>query len=204
MATVTRTTTWSDGQVLTATALNGEFNNLLNALALSNSDIASNAGIVYSKLNLTSSIVSADLNSSLTLAESKVVFSGSGHGHTGGTDGKIITVRRGYGFFNAGPNAVANDVSWNPTAPAAQTATGLYLYAKTPPVGSSITVNIYNITQARIIATASISSGASTGSTISMTNAAISANDVLRMDVTVVGSSTAGSDVSAVLDVTQP
>jgi hypothetical protein len=50
MATVTRTTTWVDNQVLTATALNGEFNNLLNALALDNDDIAAGAGIVGSKL----------------------------------------------------------------------------------------------------------------------------------------------------------
>ena len=50
MANVTRTTTWIDNQVLTATALNAEFNNLLNALALDNDDIAAGAGIAGSKL----------------------------------------------------------------------------------------------------------------------------------------------------------
>lgn len=212
MATVTRSTTWADAQVLTATALNSEFNNLLNALALSNSDVASNAAIVYSKLSLTGGIVNADINSSAAIAASKlaaipesgITFSGSGHGHTGGTDGKVITVRRGYGFYSTGPQAVANDVSWNPTAPAAQTATGLYVYARTAPVGSSLTVLIYNVTQARNVASVSISSGASTATTTSMTNAALVANDVLRMDITAIGSSTAGSDISATLDVTQP
>lgn len=53
MATVTRSTVWSDNQVLSASALNGEFNNLLNALALTNSDISGSAAIVFSKLDST-------------------------------------------------------------------------------------------------------------------------------------------------------
>lgn len=68
MASVTRTTTWVDNQVLSASALNGEFNNLLNALNIVNADVAAGAGIV----------------------ESKITFSGSGHGHAGGTDGKLL------------------------------------------------------------------------------------------------------------------
>jgi hypothetical protein len=51
MATVTRTTTWSDGQVLSAAALNGEFNNALNALSLVNADISGSAAIVASKIS---------------------------------------------------------------------------------------------------------------------------------------------------------
>lgn len=47
---MTRSTTWIDNQVLTATALNGEFDNLLNALNIDNDDIAAGAGIVGSKL----------------------------------------------------------------------------------------------------------------------------------------------------------
>lgn len=50
MANVTRTTTWVDNQVLTAPALNAEFNNLLNSLNIVNADIAAGAGIVGSKL----------------------------------------------------------------------------------------------------------------------------------------------------------
>jgi hypothetical protein len=48
---VTRTTTFVDGNTLTASQLNGEFNNLLNAPAIVNADIASGAGIVFSKLD---------------------------------------------------------------------------------------------------------------------------------------------------------
>lgn len=50
MASVTRTTTWSDNQVLTASALNAEFNNLLNALNIVNADISGSAAIATSKI----------------------------------------------------------------------------------------------------------------------------------------------------------
>lgn len=76
MATVTRTTTWSDNQVLTASALNGEFNNLLNALALTNSDISGSAAIAYSKLNLSGSIVNADISASAAIVYSKLSLTG--------------------------------------------------------------------------------------------------------------------------------
>ena len=72
MATVTRTTTWSDNQNLTATALNNEFNNLLNALALTNADISGSAAISYSKLSLTGSIVNADISGAAAIATSKI------------------------------------------------------------------------------------------------------------------------------------
>ncbi len=47
---VTRTTQWISGQVLTASALNTEFNNLLNAPSIVDADIASNAGISTAKI----------------------------------------------------------------------------------------------------------------------------------------------------------
>lgn len=53
MATVTRTHTYVDGETLTAALLNNEFNNLLNAPAIMNADIASNAAIATSKINVT-------------------------------------------------------------------------------------------------------------------------------------------------------
>src|SRR5882724_2102442 len=74
---VTRTTTWVDGNTLTAAALNGEFNNLLNAPAIQNADIAGGAGIVYSKLSLTGSIVNADISSGAAIAYSKLNLASS-------------------------------------------------------------------------------------------------------------------------------
>ncbi len=51
MATVTRTKTWISGDTLTASDLNAEFNNLLNAAAIVNADISGSAAIVFSKLD---------------------------------------------------------------------------------------------------------------------------------------------------------
>ena len=51
MATVTRTKNWISGDTLTASDLNAEFNNLLNALALVNADISGSAAITFAKLD---------------------------------------------------------------------------------------------------------------------------------------------------------
>lgn len=55
MATTSRVTTWSSGDVLTASALNGEFNNLLTGgiNSIANANIASDAAIATSKINTT-------------------------------------------------------------------------------------------------------------------------------------------------------
>lgn len=74
---MTRTTVWSDGNVLTASALNGEFNNLLNALGIVNADISGVAAIAYSKLNLTGNVVNADIASGAAIAYSKLSLSNS-------------------------------------------------------------------------------------------------------------------------------
>lgn len=47
---VTRTTNWISGQVLTASALNTEFDNLLNSPNIVNADISSSANITPSKI----------------------------------------------------------------------------------------------------------------------------------------------------------
>lgn len=187
MATVTRTHVFVDGDTLTAAQLNAEFNNLLNAPAIMNSDVASNAAIASSKLS----------------------FGGTSGQHllsdgSGGLTYSSLTINRGIGFFSAGTQSVTNDLSWDPVAPQAMTAIKLWVYAKTAPVGSSLTIRIYNVTQAAAVATVSISSGSQSASTTSMTTAAISAGDVLRFDITAIGSTTPGSDVTAILECTQP
>lgn len=57
---------------MTATALNGEFNNILN--------------------NYNGGITDANIDAAAAIAESKLLFNGSGHGHSGGADGKTITI----------------------------------------------------------------------------------------------------------------
>jgi len=55
MSTISRVTTWSDGQTLTASALNGEFNNILNDYngSITNANISGSAAIATSKINAT-------------------------------------------------------------------------------------------------------------------------------------------------------
>jgi len=55
MATISRLTTWSDGQVLTASALNGEINNIVNDYngGITNANISASAAIATSKINVT-------------------------------------------------------------------------------------------------------------------------------------------------------
>lgn len=72
MASVTRTHTFQDQAILTADQLNNEFDNLLNSLGLTNSDIAAGAAIDYSKLDLIGSIVDADISDSAAITASKI------------------------------------------------------------------------------------------------------------------------------------
>ena len=59
MSTISRLTTWSDGQTLTASALNGEFNNILNDYngSITNANISNTAAIAFSKLASTPATV---------------------------------------------------------------------------------------------------------------------------------------------------
>lgn len=74
MATVTRTTTWSDNQILSASALNGEFNNLLNALALVDADVSAGAAIAVSKISGTAvNLASSQTLTNKTLSTGTVI-----------------------------------------------------------------------------------------------------------------------------------
>lgn len=72
MAVVRRTHTFLDNDILTASQLNAEFDNLLNALALVDADVSASAAIAYSKLNLTGAISNADINASAAIVATKI------------------------------------------------------------------------------------------------------------------------------------
>lgn len=185
MSTISRVTTWSDNQTLTASALNGEFNNILN--------------------DYNGSVTNANISASAGIAESKLTFSGSGHGHTGGTDGKLITIVKNvtYGSFLPGSPAVANDLGLNPRVRATTTATRISAYARTAPTGTDMIVRVFNITQAVTVATLNITAGSQTVTSTSMTNASLAAGDYLRFDVTQVGSTINGSNITVQIDGTE-
>lgn len=185
MATTARVKTWISGDTLTAADLNAEFNNLLTG------------GI--------NNIQDANVAVGAAIGEAKIAFNGSGHGHTGGTDGKLIAVNRGFGFFISGTPSIANDLGWNPRADKAVTAVRLSAYARTAPTGSSLTLRVQNVTQGVTIGSVSITAGNNSSSAVtSFTTTAIAQDDVLRVDVTAIGSSVAGADISVTLGCTQP
>lgn len=184
MANTSRVTTWNSGDTLTAAALNGEFNNLLTG------------GI--------NNIQDANVANGAAILEAKIAFSGSGHGHTGGSDGKKIVVNRGFGFYIAGSPSVANDLSWDPIAPEAMTCTKIWAYCKTAPTGTNLILRIFNITQNATVGSVTINTSATSGNSVSFTTPAIAQADVLRIDCTTADSNSIGANISIVLETTQP
>lgn len=94
MATPTRTHVFIDNQTLPAPQLNAEFDNLLNALALTNTDIASGAAIAISKIatGLSGSLVGTTDSQVLTNKTlTKPTIQGSTQALTADSDGTTIT-----------------------------------------------------------------------------------------------------------------
>jgi hypothetical protein len=117
---------------------------------------------------------------------------------------ETLTLNRAFGFSIPGTLYVANDLSWNPVSPQAMTCSKTWAYCKTAPTGASLVLSIYNITQAAVVGTVTISAAATSGNSTSYTTSAIAAGDVLRIDITSVGSTIAGADVTVILETTQP
>jgi hypothetical protein len=126
---------------------------------------------------------------------------GSGVGTSAWTG---LTINRAFGFSIPGGLYVANDLSWNPVAPEALTCVKTWAYCKTAPTGASLVLSIYNITQAKVVGTVTITATNTSGNSAVYTTSAIAQGDVLRLDITGVGSTIAGSDVSVILETTQP
>lgn len=184
MGVITRPNDYSDGNVLTAAQLDADFNT------------------IYSEFN--GNIDNANIAADAAIDESKIAFNTTtGHTHDG-VDSYLIQVNRAFGFYIAGTPSVANDLGWNPTSPQAMTAVKMWAKCKTAPTGADLIVRVYNVTDGAIVATCTIAAGATTGNNASMTTAAITAGDVLRVDVTQVGSTVPGADISVILECTQP
>jgi hypothetical protein len=72
MGIITKTTTLVDGTIPTAAQFNGDFDT------------------IYTEFN--GAISNANISPTAAIVESKLLFSASGHGHTGGSDGKLINI----------------------------------------------------------------------------------------------------------------
>lgn len=209
MAVISRVTTWSDGQTLTASALNGEINNIISDYngGITNANISASAAIAYSKLSLASGVVNADVSGSAAIAESKILFSGSGHGHTGGADGKLITVNRAFAWYVSGTLATGTNQGPRYVVPQAMTIVKVWLIARTAPTSAAILIDI-NKNGSTIWSTqgnrATIAASATTGNTTTFNTTALAAGDYLDFDIDQVGSSVAGVDLTVVLECSQP
>lgn len=103
-------------------------------------------------------------------------------------------------FYMPGTASVNNDLSVDiPGSPQGTTITTIRAHCKTAPVGSSLTVRIYNVTQGVAVASLSISAGSNDANSNTITTPTVNAGDVLRADITAIGSTTPGSDVSVMI-----
>jgi hypothetical protein len=179
---VTRTTTFVDGNVLTASALNGEFNNLLNAPNIVNADISSNAAIAYSKLNLTGNITNADIADNAAIASSKLA----------------LVINRAFTWYLPDTEIVRNGAGAFYIAPEAMTVVKIWYIC----TSGTATIRINGGADG----TTEIASGMNVSSTLrskasAFTSTAIAAGDLLNLDITA-ASSPVG--ITVTMEVTQP
>lgn len=97
MSTISRVTTWSDNQTLTASALNGEFNNILNDYngSITNANISASAAIALTKLASTpATLTGSEVLTNKTLTNpilTKPTINGSVQAYTSDSDGSTVT-----------------------------------------------------------------------------------------------------------------
>lgn len=173
LSTLTQQFTATTGATLTAAIWNDEFAN------------------IYDDYN--GGITNANISGSAAIAESKITFSGSGHGHTGGSDGKVITVNRAFTWGISGTLATGNEQGMKYIAPQDLTVTNLR--AKT---GSGTATIRIQVDTTDIDTSASVTSSA--GNITSFDSTAITAGQVLTLDITAVSS---GVDVFVTLECEQ-
>ena len=121
---------------------------------------------------------------------------------TGTSAWATLTINRAFGFYIAGYPTVANDLSWQPTSPQDMTAVKIWASCKTAPTGANLIARVYNITQDKAVASVTITATNTSGNSESMTTASIKAGDILRADISQIGSTVAGADISIVLECT--
>lgn len=166
--------------MLTASALNGNFSTIVN--------------------DYNGDITNANIAAGAAIEESKSLFNGSGHNHQGGSSGALITKNVTYGGFIPGTPAVADDLALNPRVRAATTITRISGYSRTAPTGTALILRVFNITQNTTVASLTISAGSQTGTSTVIASASLAAGDYLRYDVTQIGSTVAGANITLQVD----
>lgn len=190
MAVSTRTKTWNSGDVLTAADLNAEFDHLMDALALTNSDIASGAGIVYSKLSMNNSIPESDL---LITDNTTKDVSTSAHGFVpkapnsttqylrGDGTWATLVINRAFTWFLDGTEVVRNEAGAKYIVPQSLTAVKIWYQCNS----GTATIRIQKDTT-DVVNSLSVSS--TQGSTTSFSAGTLTAGQVLSLDITAASS----------------
>lgn len=115
MAAYTQVTTAVTGNTLTAAVWNNEFSAIADSLnSITNAQINASAGIVYSKLNLTSGIVNADISASAAIATSKINATFPSGTIVGTTDTQTLTNKTLTSPTITGPT-ITGTIGGNPT-----------------------------------------------------------------------------------------
>lgn len=141
-----------------------------------------------------------------------------GTGSSTPTDGKVLkgdgvgtsawgVVNRAPGWYVNGTLSTGANFGPRWVMPQAMTIVKCWLIVRTAPTGAAILIDI-NKNGATIWATqgdrATIADGATSGNTTTFDTTALAAGDYLDLDIDQVGSTTAGVDLTVVLECSQP
>jgi hypothetical protein len=118
MSVISRITTWSDGQTLTASALNGEFNNILSDYngSITNANISAGAAIAVSKIatGLSGSLVgTTDIQTLTNKTLTSPTITNAAFSGGGALVSKIITATKD---ISSGGDVSYTGVGFTPTA----------------------------------------------------------------------------------------
>lgn len=187
MGVITKPTTFVDNTVPTAAQFNGDFDT------------------IYTEFN--GSITNANISASAAIAESKLAFNTStGHDHDG-TDSKLISVNRGFVWYESGTLTTGTNKGVRYVVPQAMTIVKCWLRVRTAPTGAALIIDI-NKNGTTIWTTqgnrGQIAAAGSSNSTTTFDVTSLAAGDYLDLDIDQVGSTVAGADLTIVLECSQP
>jgi len=218
MAIVNITRLYNTGDNLTASYYNQDRQEIVAGVnSISDSQIAAGAAIQESKLLFNDAsghshaggsggkkVITTNLDVTGLTATYLLRVNGAGTAVESVAPPSSVTLYRAFGFYIAtAPLITGTDLSWNAIVPQSITATRLWGKVKTAPTSADI-IAVVKIVGGATIATLTIPAGNTSANTSTITTPALTAGMSLQVDITQVGSGTAGDSLSLVLECTQP
>jgi len=216
MAIVTKTRTYATNDTLSASNYNDDRDEIIAGVnSIDNAQVDGAAAIEESKIAFAGSghghgggsdgnkVLVTDLDpAALTVLYYLRV-------NAGGTAIEAVpapspTINRAFGFYiGTTPLVTGTNLSWNPVVPQSMTCVKLWGHVKTAPTTQPINITV-KIVGGATIATLAIPAASTDANTTTFTTSALTAGMVLQVDITQVGSGTAGDALSLMLETTQP